>query len=109
MWQRRSDDQVATLGEIHKAPGWVWVYCEKIGCRHKRAVPLAPFVIRYGARASGNRLRRALRCTRCGAKGATIQMPSWVSLKIGSEAFPPEMALEGRALEKDPMPRPYVT
>jgi hypothetical protein len=45
-----------------------------------RGVPLAlaPFVIRWGETAPSDLLRRSFRCTVCGAKGATLMLPSHV-------------------------------
>ena len=66
------DDQVITLGQIHRTDPWVWLHCSNIECAHSRPVAVAPFVIRWGPKASGNVLRRNARCERCGHKGAMI-------------------------------------
>jgi hypothetical protein len=55
-----------TLGQLHRPPGWVLVYCT-------RYHPLAPLIIRWGP----DMLRRCARCTMCGHKGATLQGPGW--------------------------------
>jgi len=43
--------------------------------------------IRWGAQVSSDTLRRCVRCTVCGHKGATIQRPSWAGEHIGSTPF----------------------
>jgi len=67
-----------------------WVHCE--GCLRPRALPLAPFVIRFGPDASSDLLRRNLRCTACGRKGATLQHPSFVDIQVGFQPFPSGLA-----------------
>ncbi|CAN5490290.1 hypothetical protein BH10PSE7_BH10PSE7_33240 [soil metagenome] len=41
--------------------------------------PLAPYVIRWGLDASSDMLRKNLRCTACGQRGAALQIPSFRS------------------------------
>lgn len=82
------DDEVATLGQIHMEPFWMWAICETPGCLHRTPFALAPFIIRWGPDTTTNRLRRALRCRKCGVKGATIHHPSWENMRIGFEIFP---------------------
>jgi hypothetical protein len=45
---------VATLGELHHPPGWVWVHCTRYVplCQHRAPMALAPLVIRWGPDAS---------------------------------------------------------
>jgi hypothetical protein len=57
-----------------------WVCCAGHGCTHNHApMAIAPFVIRWGPEASSDMLRQSARCSKCGAKGATLMLPSWVS------------------------------
>jgi hypothetical protein len=72
--------RVATLGQLHRPPGWVWLYCTRYAplCQHRAPMALAPLVIRWGLDTSSEMLRRCARCSRCGHKGATLQHPSWV-------------------------------
>lgn len=67
---------IATLGELHRwPPHWLWAYCGNHLCKRSyRATPLAlaPYVIRWGANASSDMLRRSARCTVCGHKGARL-------------------------------------
>ncbi len=75
-----------TLGDLHRATPWVWVFCEK--CLHHAPLPCAVPVIRWGAEVSSDVLRRRARCTACGHKGATLQLPSWVGADVGMMPFP---------------------
>jgi hypothetical protein len=49
-----------------------------------------PLMIRWGADASSDRLRRAARCTRGGGKGAMLMHPSYVDRIVGFQPFPAE-------------------
>jgi hypothetical protein len=64
-----------TLAELQRSHCWTWVYCEK--CLHHAPMALVPLIIRWGADASSDQLRRRARCTKCGHKGATLQHPGW--------------------------------
>jgi hypothetical protein len=75
-----------TLGDLHRATPWVWVYCEK--CQHYSPLALAAPVIRWGANVSSDKLRQCARCTACGHKGATIQRPGWGGADVGFLPFP---------------------
>jgi hypothetical protein len=66
---------------------------ELFGCRRWVAVPLAPFIIRWGADASSDLLRKNPRCTKCGHRGGLLQMPSHHSLETPYQPFPTEHAL----------------
>ena len=81
---------VPTLGELQRGtPKWVWAICNgldvsgRIACLHRAPLALAPFVIRWGADASTDQLRRSARCMVCGYKGATIQCPGWGGYGVG--------------------------
>jgi hypothetical protein len=77
-----------TLGDLHRATPWVWVYCER--CQHHGPLACAVAVIRWGPDMSSDKLRQSARCTRCGNKGATIQHPGWGGNDIGFLPFPTE-------------------
>lgn len=79
-----------TLGELQQggAGGWVRAYCNRIGCGRSRPIAIAFAVIRWGADASSDVLRRNLRCDRCGHRGATLMHPSWAAHEQGWEPFP---------------------
>jgi hypothetical protein len=51
---------------------------------------LAPWIIRWGADASSDLLRRSARCTECGGEGATIQIPVWGGLQTPVRGWPAE-------------------
>ena len=67
---------IPTMGQIHRAaPHWCWIYCDNAFCERicrPTAIALAPYVIRWGANASSNVLRRSARCTKCGHKGGRL-------------------------------------
>jgi hypothetical protein len=88
---------VATLGELHRPPGWVWVYCTRYAplCQHRAPMALAPLVIRWGRGVSSDKLRRCARCTVCGHKGATLQHPGWKNGHVEREPFPVDKAPSG--------------
>ena len=75
-----------TLGDLHRATPWLWLYCER--CSHSSPLACAVPVIRWGADTSSDKLRRSARCTACGHKGATIQRPSWGGADVGFLPFP---------------------
>jgi hypothetical protein len=66
------------MGQLHeRAPHWCWLYCGNARCERAyspAAIALAPYVIRWGANASSNLLRRSARCSTCGHKGATLRV-----------------------------------
>src|SRR5215510_5370997 len=57
---------VPTLGQLLHQPYWLWLRCD--ACGHRVAVALVPFVIRWGAEASSDMLRRNLCCSVCGRR-----------------------------------------
>jgi hypothetical protein len=77
---------VPTLGQLLYQPYWFWLRCN--ACGHCVAVALVPFVIRWGADASSDVLRRNARCVVCGRRGASLQHPSWGDEAVGWEPFP---------------------
>ena len=80
-----------TLGDLHRATPWLWLYCER--CSHSSPLACAVAVIRWGAETSSDKLRRSARCTACGHKGATIQRPSWGGTDVGFLPFPAGLLL----------------
>jgi hypothetical protein len=80
----------ATLGEIHRPPGWVWVYCAAYNpyCGHRAPMALAPLIIRWGPDASSHLLRHNARCGVCGHRGATLKHPGWKNGHVEWEPFP---------------------
>jgi hypothetical protein len=49
---------------------------------------LTPLIIRWTADGSTDLLRRHARCTACGQRGASLQHPSWVDIRIEWAPFP---------------------
>jgi hypothetical protein len=80
-----------TLGDLHRATPWLWLYCEK--CQHYAPLACAVPVIRWAAQTSSDKLRQCARCTACGHKGATIQHPGLAGEHIGFMPFPTPQAL----------------
>src|SRR5262249_41428731 len=79
---------IPTLGELAGQASWVHVYCEARGCHHSAPLKLADAIARFGEQASSDVLRTRIRCTACGAIGATIRLPSWVDATTGHAPFP---------------------
>jgi hypothetical protein len=88
--QRNPRGQVPTLAQLQRsAPGkWCWIYCDAYGCLHHAPMAIAPLIILWGPNASSDMLRRSARYSKCGAKGATLMLPSWVSTTVGFAPFP---------------------
>jgi len=86
LMKRGATTPIATLADLRRVTPWLWVYCER--CEHRSPTALAPWIIRWGAAASSDMLRRFARCTHCGGKGATIQLPGWGGLQEPVPAWP---------------------
>jgi hypothetical protein len=82
--------RIATLGELHRPPDLLWLYCTCSSplCQHRAPMALAPLVIRWGPDTSSDILGRCARCQRCGHKGATLQYPGWIENGVGWQPFP---------------------
>lgn len=79
----------ATMGDlIRNDPRWLWLHCANTDCGHKRAVAVVPFVIRWGANAPSDRLRRSMRCVKCGHSGALTYSPAWIDTNVRWQPFP---------------------
>lgn len=76
--RRYPPEPIPTLWQLQTdaTPKWLWLVCQRLGCNHRSATPLAPWVIRYGPNASSSILRERTRCLACGHKGAATQMPA---------------------------------
>ena len=79
----------------HKVPITVVSMCSnvcvqnrRIPCLHRSPTALAPWIIRWAAEASSDLLRRSARCTQCGGKGATVQLPGWGGLATPVRGWP---------------------
>jgi hypothetical protein len=83
---KRPQGPIPTLGELQASTSWTWVWCER--CQHHAPMAFAPLILRWGADASSDKLRRSARCTVCGQKGATLQHPGWVDSAVGFQPFP---------------------
>jgi hypothetical protein len=76
------------FGASQRQTCWLWLYCR--ACGRGAPVALAPFIIRWGAKASSDVLRRSGRCGDCGGKGVTLMNPSWQDMQTGLSPFPVE-------------------
>jgi hypothetical protein len=85
---RDAHTEPPTLEQLRQASCWWWVHCLNVRCLHKTPTAIMPYIIRWGAEASSDRLRASARCSRCGARGATLQHPSWGGREIGWTPFP---------------------
>ena len=65
---------------------WLWVYCVSPFCNHARAIPLAPWRIRWNVRDPSEAMRRNFFCSVCGRKGCCFVHPTINA--DGIEAFP---------------------
>ena len=63
------------LAQLRKHQCWLWVNCLRRECLHRSPMALAPAIIRWGPDASSDVLRQRARCSKCGGKGATLQLP----------------------------------
>ena len=79
---------VPTIGELRERQCWIWLHCNRSSCMRYVPVALAPFIILLGEDASSDRLRNSARCSKCGSKGAPIQLPSWAGESVGYQPFP---------------------
>jgi hypothetical protein len=77
---------IATLADLRRVTPWLWVICAR--CLHRAPTALAPWIIRWGAEASSDMLRRSARCSECVGKGATIQIPGWGGLQTPVRGWP---------------------
>jgi hypothetical protein len=63
---RDTNRAVPTLTELREHSAWTWVYYDQ--CLHRSPVAFVPLMIRWGDKASSDKLRRCARCTACGHK-----------------------------------------
>ena len=84
--RRTANTTIATLADLQRVTPWLWVCCEQ--CQHRSPAAIVPLMIRWGVDASSDMLRHAARCTRCGGKGATVQLPGWGGLQAPVPEWP---------------------
>src|SRR5581483_9104469 len=65
---------------------WLWVTCRIPYCGHARAVPLAPWIIRFGTEDVDKAMQRHFRCAMCGTRGCVFGRPQLDG--NGIEPFP---------------------
>jgi putative SOS response-associated peptidase YedK len=59
----------------HVQHSWLWVCCVSPFCSHARAVPIAPWRVRWGEDDTLAAMRRQFRCGVCGQKGCVFLNP----------------------------------
>jgi putative SOS response-associated peptidase YedK len=77
---------------------WVWVYCVGPMCGHVRAVPLAPWRIRWGVENPTRLMRQHFRCGSCGRQGCEFGEPGRGSGQNGGRIGDDEPYPHGREL-----------
>lgn len=97
-----------TLGGVRQTTDWIWLYCEVTGCGHSTALPITPLIIRWGPEAPLNYLRRFFRCTRCGGRKTSTQMPSWGGSHVGFVALNETYRWTGTAAWPEPLSMHYL-
>lgn len=66
--------------------GWVWLYCRMPSCNHARAIPLAPWIIRWGKDQAVEAMHEHFKCGVCGVRGCSFVEPNLDM--SGIEPFP---------------------
>lgn len=59
---------------IKHAPGWVWA-C-RAACHCMKAIPLAPYIERYGLDIAFEELKRRMRCQTCNKHPSSFSLPT---------------------------------
>jgi putative SOS response-associated peptidase YedK len=62
-------------GTREPPPTWIRVRCRNGYCGHSRAVPFAPWRIRWGSEDVGPLMRRHFKCGSCGRQGCDFDQP----------------------------------
>lgn len=81
-----------------REPNWLRVRCVSPFCGHSRALPLAPWRIRWGADKAIGMMRRHFRCGSCGRMGCEFQVPLRATGQNGVEQGYIEEYPHGREL-----------
>ena len=77
-----------TLGMLRASGCWAWVCCQNPKCLRMAPVAITPLIIRWGSDTPSDVLRQCAKRSRCGRKGATLQIPSWSDTETGLMPFP---------------------
>ena len=87
-----------TLGDLHRATPWVWVYCE--ACPHYSPLACAVAVIRLGADASSDMLRQCARCTQAECVVRTLDEQPRAISELGDQLLR-QACIDARAWPSD--------
>lgn len=78
---------------------WLWMSCTDYLCGHARAMPITPWVIRWGEEAIGDVMRRRFFCSMCGKRGAIFTHPGIEHGTLLPNPFPDQpVRIGGRRL-----------
>jgi hypothetical protein len=82
------------LRDLRRQTSWIWVHGAGCACAH--AIPLYPFVERFGLDSPAGRIVETLRCQFCAAQPVTMSIPSWdaranLRATIPLERVPPSL------------------
>jgi hypothetical protein len=103
-WRRDRETSLApvTLGELRKSNNpWVWLFCSNTDCGRWKPIALVPFIIRWGADATVDRLKRSALCTTCGQRGAGIATRGWHDSVVGRAQWPIHFICDERGIGVD--------
>jgi hypothetical protein len=78
---QRSTKAQTTLGDLHRATPWVWVYCEK--CPHQAPLACAVSVIRCGADTSSDNYASARAAPPAATRVQRFSILAGAALKAG--------------------------
>ena len=95
----KDQPRAPSLEQLRSQICWWWVICER--CLHWVPVALVPLIIRWGANASSDRLRRSARCGKCSWKGATFSTPVGVGVKPNGRYFQRPIAASSMPIRLD--------
>jgi putative SOS response-associated peptidase YedK len=90
---RKPPPPIATFEDLLKGDEkWTWINCSC--CRHRVALPFAPYAVRWGlGEPATTRIRRHFRCSRCGTIASTLTLPSVILGAGRFQSFPTDQAL----------------
>jgi hypothetical protein len=75
--------EMPTLEQLRRTSCWWWVHCENSRCLHTTPMALTPLIIRWGADASSDRLRRQGDVQSAATWGdASASWSRWVAIRL---------------------------
>jgi putative SOS response-associated peptidase YedK len=95
------------LGSAHRS-WWIWISCDAPGCGHYAAVPLTPFILRWGPDAPLGWLRQGFVCTRCGGRATSARWPNNDKTYNGPPPIDGGRQWTGREVWPEPLSMHYL-